>query len=148
MTPVEFRSYRPDDEAAAIALWRDTWQLAYPDIDFAARVDWWRSRWRNELVPQATVVVAEQGGELIGFVTIDATGYLDQLVVSSASWGTTVATDLVDRAKQISPEGITLLVNADNHRAIRFYLRNGFVDDGDDVNPTSGRPVKRMRWRA
>lgn len=147
MTSVQFRSYRPDDEDASIALWQETWQLAYPEIDFAARVDWWRERWRNELVPKATVIVAEQDGALIGFVTIDDNGYLDQLVVSPKSWGSRTASDLVDRAKQRSPGGITLLVNADNFRAIRFYLRNDFVEDGEDVNPTSGRPVKRMRWQ-
>jgi putative acetyltransferase len=39
------------------------------------------------------------------------------------------------------------LVNADNDRAIRFYARSGFAHAGDDVNPTSGRPVKRMEWK-
>ena len=33
-------------------------------------------------------------------------------------------------------------------RAIRFYERNGFVHAGEDVNPTSGRPVLKMMWRA
>ncbi|MDU2928262.1 MAG: GNAT family N-acetyltransferase, partial [Bradyrhizobium sp.] len=45
-----------------------------------------------------------------------------------------------------SPGGITLLVNTDNARAIRFYKRSGFVEAGADVNPTSGRPVLRMAW--
>lgn len=144
--PFQLRPYREQDEDAAIALWHDTWQRAYPDIDFAARVDWWRARWRNELVPAAKVVVAEQDGMLAGFVTIDDTGYLDQLVVSPSQWGSPLATALVDAAKQLSRQGITLLVNADNARAIRFYKRNGFIDDGADVNPTSGRPVLRMKW--
>ena len=54
---------------------------------------------------------------------------------------------LVDDAKRLSPDGITLLVNKDNARAIRFYERNGFVDAGEGVNPTSGRPVKKMAWK-
>ncbi|MGY3450051.1 GNAT family N-acetyltransferase [Bradyrhizobium sp. USDA 4353] len=140
------RPYRAEDEDAAIALWQETWQLAYPAIDFAARVPWWRERWRNELVPNAEVIVAEVERMLAGFVTIDATGYLDQLVVSPQHWGSPLATQLVDAAKQRSPSGITLLVNKDNARAIRFYKRSGFVDAGEDVNPTSGRPVLRMAW--
>ena len=144
---LELRPYRRDDEDAAIALWQSTWQEAYPAIDFAARVAWWRERWRNELVPQAAIVVAEQAGELTGFVTIDATGYLDQLVVAPAHWGSELATQLVDEAKRRSPECITLLVNMDNARAIRFYQRCGFVHAGEDVNPTSGRPVLRMEWK-
>ena len=141
------RPYRNGDEDAAIELWRDTWQQAYPSIDFAARVPWWRERWRSELVPKAAVIVAEQDGALLGFVTIDTSGYLDQLVVASGRWGSELATMLVDEAKRRSPDRITLLVNKDNTRAIRFYERNGFSHAGDDVNPTSGRPVLKMEWK-
>jgi putative acetyltransferase len=151
MTPVSppfhLRRYAAADEDAAIALWLETWQQAYPSIDFAARVTWWRERWRKELVPNANIVVAEQADALIGFVTIDATGYLDQLVVGPEHWGSNLGTALVDEAKRLSPDGITLLVNTDNARAIKFYRRNGFVDAGGDVNPTSGKPVLRMAWK-
>ena len=140
----ELRPYQPSDEDAAIALWQSSWQEAYPGIDFAARVAWWRERWRSELVARAAIVVAEQAGELAGFVTIDATGYLDQLVVTPAHWGSELATLLVDEAKRRSPERITLLVNTDNARAIRFYERNGFVRGGETVNPGSNRPVLKM----
>ena len=144
----QLRPYRAGDEDAAIALWQETWQQAYPAIDFAARVAWWRQRWRNELVPNAAIVVAEQADTLTGFVTIDAKGYLDQLVVAPKHWGSDLGTALVDEAKRLSPDGITLLVNTDNARAISFYRRNGFVDAGGDVNPTSGKPVLRMEWKA
>lgn len=146
--PFQLRPYRPEDEDAAIALWLESWQQAYPAIDFTARLPWWRERWRGELVPKAAIVVAEQQGALVGFVTIDASGYLDQLVVAPEQWGSELATRLVDEAKRLSPDRITLLVNADNLRAIRFYARNGFVQADEDVNPTSGRPVLRMAWQA
>jgi putative acetyltransferase len=145
--PFQLRPYEAADEDASIELWRQTWQQAYPSIDFAARVTWWRERWRNELVPNAAIIVAEQAGVLVGFVTIDAEGYLDQLVVTPSHWGSKLATAMVDEAKRRSPRGVTLLVNKDNARAIRFYERNGFVHSGEDVNPTSGRPVLRMTWR-
>jgi putative acetyltransferase len=142
------RPYRTEDEDVAIELWRLTWQQAYPAIDFNARVAWWRERWRKELVANAQIIVAEQADVLIGFVTIDASGYLDQLVVSPDHWGSKLATSLVDEAKRLSPNGVTLLVNKDNARAIRFYERNGFEHAGEDVNPTSGRPVLKMEWKA
>jgi putative acetyltransferase len=145
--PFKLRPYDAADEDASIELWRQTWQQAYPSIDFAARVAWWRERWRNELVPNADIVVAEQANVLIGFVTIDGSGYLDQLVVSPDHWGSELANALVDEAKRLSPAGVTLLVNKDNARAIRFYERNGFAHAGEDVNPTSGRAVLKMEWK-
>ena len=144
--PFHLRPYRADDEDAAIGLWLATWQRTYPSIDFVARVPWWRTRWRNELVPNAAIMVAEQAGTLIGFVTLDTTGYLDQLVVAPDQWGSELGNALVAEAKRLSPDRITLLVNSDNARAIHFYARNGFVHAGEDVNPTSGRPVLRMEW--
>ncbi|MCL2715951.1 MAG: GNAT family N-acetyltransferase [Alphaproteobacteria bacterium] len=143
---ITLRLYCDTDEAALIALWQHSWSRAYPHIDFAARLEWWTTRWREELVAQATVVVAEQDGPAIGFVTIDKTGYLDQLVVAPEFWGSQAATLLVDEARRLSPAGITLLVNSDNARAIRFYTRAGFVTIGHDVNPVSGRPVLRLAW--
>jgi putative acetyltransferase len=146
-TPFQLRPYRSEDEDAAIALWLESWQRAYPQIDFVARVTWWRQRWRSELVPNAAIIVAAQADALIGFVTIDASGYLDQLVVAPDYWGSELGNALVNEAKRRSPDRITLLVNKDNARAIRFYQRNGFAHAGDDVNPTSGKPVLKMEWR-
>jgi len=148
VTPLfQLRPYEPKDEDAAISLWLESWQRAYPQIDFAARLKWWRERWRGELVPNAAIIVGQQNGTLIGFVTIDASGYLDQLVVAPDHWGSELGNALVDEAKRRSPDRITLLVNKDNARAIRFYQRNGFAHAGEDVNPTSGKPVLRMEWK-
>lgn len=145
---VVLRPYTPADEEAAIELWRRTWQQHYPHVDFAKRVDWWRERWRNELVPTATISVMESGGQVAGFVTVDPkTGYLDQIVVAPEAWGSDIASMLMDEARRISPSGLDLKVNADNLRAIRFYEKQGFVDAGETVNETSGAPVRMMRWR-
>src|SRR5258707_1451819 len=125
--PFHLRPYRADDEDAAIALWLETWQQAYPSIDFAARVNWWRERWRGELVPNAAIMVAEQAGTLAGFVTIDPSGYLDPLVVAPDHWGSELCDAVLNEAKRPSPDRITPLVKPGNIRAIRFYQRNGFA---------------------
>jgi putative acetyltransferase len=142
------RPYSPADEAAAIALWQRTWAQHYPHIDFGKRVAWWCERWRQELTPTATICVAEAGGRMAGFVTVDPkTGYLDQIVVAPEAWGSDVADMLMEEARRISPTGLDLKVNADNARAIRFYEKQGFVDAGETVNEISGAPVRMMRWR-
>jgi putative acetyltransferase len=142
------RPYAPADEDAAIELWRRTWQQAYPRIDFTARLDWWRQRWRDELVPAATITVAEAGGQMIGFVTVDVSTFdLDQIVVAPETWGMGVATALMAEAKRISPAGLDLHVNTDNTRAIGFYEKHGFVISGEAINWRSGAPVHKMSWR-
>ena len=142
------RVYRPADENAAIELWRRTWQAHYAHLNFSERLDWWRARWRDELVPSAAIIVAEQRAAIIGFVTIDAkTSYLDQIVVAPERWGAGIAAALLDEAKRIAPTGIALMVNKDNARAIRFYAKHGFIEAGEDINPVSGRPVNKMSWR-
>jgi putative acetyltransferase len=146
---MNLRPYADADEDAAIELWRRTWAHHFPHIDFNARVAWWRERWRQELIPVAHVVVAEMQGALAGFVTVDpATRYLDQLVVAPEHWGSGAAAALLDEAKRLSPEGLDLLVNKDNSRAIRFYEKHDFAYAGEAANPVSGIPVNRMAWRA
>jgi len=142
------RPYTSADEDAAIELWRRTWQHHFPHIDFNARLVWWRERWRQELVPVANIIVAEQDGGLVGFVTVDPkTLYLDQIVVAPEAWGSRIATALLDEAKRLSPRGLELMVNKDNARAIRFYEKHGFVYVGEGANPVSGIPVNKMSWR-
>jgi putative acetyltransferase len=142
------RPYTASDADAAIALWQRAWQVAYPQIAFAKRLEWWRGRWQNDLVPIATIVVMEAAGTMIGFVTIDRkTGYLDQIVISPEHWGHGLAHSLIDEAKRLSPSGIDLQVNKDNVRALRLYDRCGFAIAGEDINKYSGAPVYLMRWR-
>jgi putative acetyltransferase len=145
---ISFRAYRADDEDASVALWLRTWQATFPEIDFAKRLDWWRGRWRDELLPATKVVVAEAEGSMVGFVTIDtATRYLDQLVVAPEHWGSGVGLALITEAKRLSPTGVDLDVNTDNTRALAFYGKCGFVVTGDGKNPITGRPIHRMSWR-
>ncbi|MCC6886975.1 MAG: GNAT family N-acetyltransferase [Hyphomicrobiales bacterium] len=142
------RPYRCNDEDAVIELWRRSWQQHYPRIDFSQRMDWWRQRWRCELVPNAAISIAEQAGAIVGFVTVDPrSGYLDQIVVAPELWGSAVAPALMAQARVLSPGGLSLKVNADNARAIRFYEKQGFVDAGGGINEISGAPVRQMRWQ-
>ena len=145
---INLRSYQAADEDAAIELWRRSWQAAYPDLDFTARLDWWRTRWRNELVPAATIIVAEAQTGVVGFVTVDPrNGYLDQLVVAPETWGSGLAATLMAKAKSLAPAGLELHVNQDNACATRFYRKHGFTVVGESVNPQSDRPTFLMRWQ-
>ncbi|HEX5777415.1 MAG TPA: GNAT family N-acetyltransferase [Xanthobacteraceae bacterium] len=142
------RPYRPEDFESSVELWMLAWQAALPEIAFAKRLEWWRARWQNDLVPNNEIVVAESGDALTGFVVIDPkTGWLDQFAVDPAHWGTDVASALMDEAKRISPSFVRLDVNQVNGRAVRFYEREGFTRTGEGVNKHSGAATYLYEWR-
>lgn len=149
MSELVIRDYHDEDCEAAIALWLRTWQATMPEIDFASRLVWWHERWIKELAPNNAIRIAELDGRIAGFVVIDpSSGYLDQIAIAPEDWGTSVATRLMDEAKRISPARISLEVNQENARAIRFYERAGFERTGEGVNPLSGRPTWRYSWKS
>lgn len=143
------RPYQATEFDDALLLWQRAWQLAYPQIDFSKRLDWFREHWDNLLL-DSKVVVAElaQVPQLAGFVVVSPrTGYLDQIVVAPEAQRLGVGKALIGAAKQIGHQGLYLHVNKDNTRALDFYKANGFVVAGEDVNRRSGAPVYMMTWR-
>jgi len=145
---VRLRPYRPDDFDDAVGIWMRAWQTAMPEIAFAKRLEWWRSRWQNDLVPHNTITMADIGGHAEGFTVLNPeTGWLDQLAVEPVLWGHGIADKLMDEAKRISPRGVRLDVNQTNARAIRFYERIGFVRAGEGVNKHSGAATYIYEWK-
>ena len=150
MENLVLRPYREDDLEPALLLWRRAWDATFPEIDFSARLTWFRTHWADDLIPANKIQIAERGGEMAGFVVINpSSGYLDQLVVAPELWGRRVADLLMDEAKRIAPRGIVLHVNTENARAIRFYERIGFARVGEEIerNPFSNLPIWRYTWK-
>lgn len=150
--PAELRAFAWSYMPAIAALWVESWQEAMPDIDFEARRGWLchRIEWLLEEGSFIEVAVSEKGTqeghvEVLGFVSVDPrTGYVDQLVVHPDHWGEGVARALVEAAAARSPLRLSLDVNDDNSRAVRFYEKAGFTTVGHGMNPISGRPTMRM----
>ena len=118
-----------------------------PEIDFSARRDWFIAHMQALEAAGALTVCAFDGAEeLIGFVNVDpATSYLDQLAVAPQAKGRGVAHLLLEAARRISPLGLTLDVNQENPRALRFYEGQGFVKIAEGINPRSGLKTWRMQ---
>lgn len=144
------RAYAASDEEAATAIWRSAWQLAYPQIDFSRRLDWFREHWTG-LQLESRILVAESASpphRIAGFVAVSPrSGYLDQIVVAPEAQRHGVGRLLMAAAKQVARDGLYLHVNKDNAKAIAFYQSCGFLVAGEDVNRRSGAPVYMMTWR-
>ena len=130
-------------------LWVASWQKTLPSIDFEARRGWLVDHLDAARAEGAVIRVAiVMTGDVAGFVLIDpATGYLDQIAVHPDQWGAGIAEALIDAARRLSPEKIVLDVNADNPRAVTFYVRQGFREIGRGANPRSGLPTLKLEWR-
>eukprot|EP01037_Dinobryon_pediforme_P042530 gene42530-52956_t len=127
-------------------LWVASWTLTMPAIDFEARRPWLVEHLGalGDAGVRIEVAIVETGA-IAGFVTVDpATGHLDQICVGPDWWGTGIAAALLAAARSIAPGGLQLDVNADNPRAVRFYLAQGFVETARGTNPRSGLPIITM----
>jgi putative acetyltransferase len=147
-TGAPFRlSSRGDDLNVLADLWVASWQAVMPDIDFVARRCWFLA-YLEDLEGQGVVTVCAFGGEsALGFILLDqARGILEQIAVWPELFGSGIASLLLDEAKRRCSSGLTLEVNADNPRALRFYEKAGFERHASGANPTSGLKTWQMRW--
>lgn len=138
------------DRPAMGDLWVASWAKTLPEIDFEARRPWLSSHLDTLAAGGAAIRVACAGesGPVAGFMTIHpGTGYLDQIAVGPAFWGTGAAEALMEEAKRLSPARVALDVNQENPRAVRFYEKIGLAITGEGENPASGRKTFRMEWR-
>ena len=133
-----------------LELWVAAWKATGIEVDFDARRGWFLEHMRA--LTQAGYLIrasreTRDPGGISGFVAFHpATGHIDQIAVAVAAQGSGAGTRLLDHAKALCPQGLQLEVNQDNPRAVRFYLREGFVVTGESVSARSGLKLFDMAW--
>lgn len=129
-----------------------------PGPDQAGRV----RRWQEWLAdPEVSTVVAEDGGEVVGFCTIrrsqdedvtPSTAEMPTLYVRPDYWhrglGRTLCQSGLDLASSRGFDLLTLWVLEMNQRARRFYEAFGFVADGErKVDELTTERLVALRYR-
>ena len=147
----KLRPYQSADEQPALALWQRSWQQAYPQIDFAKRVDWFREHWSDlklefarswspNSTPRRTISPA-------------SSPYRREPAISTRSWWRRRSSTSAWAMRWSMPPSIsaarasTCTSTRTIARALGFYQKCGFVIAGEDVNRRSGAPVYMMTWR-
>ena len=72
---------------------------------------------------------------------------LDQLFVAPEYQGDGLGRRLLAFTRQHLPDEIWLRCVRENEKAWRWYEREGFVFEKEQVDSTSGRVMKYYRWR-
>lgn len=120
-----------------------------PAIDFNARRPWFIDHLAKMCASGVEVTCAVgEAGVLAGFITLDrTTGHIDQLAVAPEAWGSGAAEVLLTHAKDHAPATLSLEVNQDNPRAVRFYEKHGFERRSESLNPNSGLKTWLFEWK-
>ena len=142
------RRARPEDAAAVAETYVASFATLFrflPDI----HSDDDRRRFITEVVPQDHEVwVAEEDGCVLGFAAVGERT-LGHLFVHPDFHGRGLGTALLEKTKELRPEGFTLWTFPANEQACRFYERHGLraMEYGDGSGNEEGVPDVRYEWR-
>ena len=146
MARLGIRRARPEDLGAAVGVWeRARWDAQQPRLQERMKYsheDNFR-HFREVVMRENEVWLAVEGNEVVGLVALGE-HKVAQLHVEPRCQGRGLGTALLDRAKELSPEGLTLFTFQGNERARAFYERRGFraVQFGVSPPPESEPDVK------
>ncbi|MBW4444634.1 MAG: GNAT family N-acetyltransferase [Plectolyngbya sp. WJT66-NPBG17] len=144
---VTIRAYRSSDLATLVALWYHTWHQTFPYLQHPYPFSAWEEQFREHLAIHGIVWLAEVEGNIAGFIiVIPNRQRVDQLFVDAQHQSQGIGALLLDRAKAICPQGLTLCTLQENIRARSFYERHGFKAGKQSVNPFNQQPNIEYRW--
>ena len=133
------RPATPDDVDAIAELFHRGWHDAHPGnvpegLTERRTAEAFHDRVAQRVAETYETTVAEVDGEIAGFIMVDG-DEAEQVYVDRAFRGTSVAGTLLTEAeRQVAAAGhevAWLAVVRGNDRAQAFYLKQGWVDEGD-----------------
>ena len=148
MTLPTIRPARPDEYDEIARVWMESWVSTglaeASDVLLTAL----RVRLREEVENGWTVFVAEDQATLAGMLALHLSdNYLDQLFVAPTYHGKSVGQQLLAFTRRLLPDEIWLRCAVGNEKAWRWYEREGFVFEGEKINPLNGLMMKYYRWK-
>lgn len=147
---MKLRRYDSSDEAALIEMWHETKVLAYPYLrsEQSYTVETDTAFFREHIAPRCEIWLAESDAGIVGFLALDGR-YLDRLYVHPGAQRSGVGTALLEKAKELSPQGIELHTHQQNVSACVFYEEQGFraVRFGTS-GPPECAPDVEYAWRS
>ena len=142
------RPARPDEYDEVARVWMESWVstgLAEPSNFLLANL---RARVRREIDDGWTLFVADDAGAIAAMLALHLPKhYLDQLFVAPAWQGRSLGRQLLAFTRTQLPDEIYLRCVRENEKAWRWYEREGFVFEKEEIEPSNGFAMKYYRWK-
>ena len=142
------RPARADEYDEVARVWMESWVSVGLEDASDSLLAKLRARVPMEIEKGWSLYVADDNGRLAAMLAMHVSDcYLDQLFVAPEYQGDGLGRHLLAFTRQHLPDEIWLRCVRENEKAWRWYEREGFVFEKEQVDSTSGRVMKYYRWR-
>ena len=148
MLNIQIREYDEDLFTPVTLLWRRARVKSLPEFqrEKGHTFDEDQVYFRDHILNQNTVWVAEENSQLAGFIAF-RNDFIDLLYVDPEYWRKGVGHALLDHARNFSPNHLWLFTLQINHIARVFYQKNGFTVQRFGVSPApESEPDVEYHW--
>jgi ribosomal protein S18 acetylase RimI-like enzyme len=145
---VNIRPALPNDYDVLANIWLESWYSTGLKSVFDPGLDMLRKRIPEEVAKGWNLYAAEEEDEILGMLALHPDDfYLDQLWVAPDHQGRGVGRALLAFTREQFPHEIWLRCVVENATAWRWYEREGFQFEGEEIVPPSNMRMKRYRWK-
>jgi ribosomal protein S18 acetylase RimI-like enzyme len=142
------RPARIDEYDEVASVWMESWVSTGLEDASNFLLAQLRARVPQEVEDGWNLFVADDGGTLAAMLALHPPKlYLDQLFVAPAYQGRSLGRQLLAFTRTRLPDEIRLRCVRENEKAWRWYEREGFVFEKEQVEPMTGRMMKYYRWK-
>ena len=148
MPEIIIRPARADEYDAVARVWMDSWVSTGLEEASQFLLAKLRARVPQEVEKGWSLFVADDRGMLAAMLALHLPKlYLDQLFVAPSCEGKSLGRKLLAYSRAQMPDEIHLRCVRENEKAWRWYEREGFVFEQEQVEPMTGFVMKHYRWR-
>ena len=148
MSDLIIRPARADEYDEIGRVWMESWVstgLAEASNFLLANL---RARVRREIEDGWTLFVADDNGTIAAMLALHLPKlYLDQLFVAPSHQGRSLGRQLLAFTRTHLPDEMHLRCVRENEKAWRWYEREGFVFEREEISPVTGFVMKCYRWK-
>ncbi len=145
---IKIRPARKAEHNEIVRLWMESWDSTGLAGGPGHRFELMRERLDREIEGGWTLHVATAGNRIVGMLAIQPKDkHLAQLFVAPSFQGRGVGKALLAFARDQMPGEIWLRTAVQNTKAIRWYEREGFIKEREDLRPGQIHKRAYYRWK-